>query len=213
MLILHGHPLSSFCMKVAMALDELGLSFRSEMVDLGDEAARARFLALWPLGKMPVLSDDAAEEAVPETSIIVDYLAARYPGSKTLIPADPDRAWRARFWDRFFDLHVMAPVQRYADFRLGRPGSRDEAIPDVVRGQLASAFGVLEAQVGEPWMLGSDLTVAECAGAPALFYADRIVPLAEAHPAAAAYLERLKQRPSFARALAQAAPYMHMVPY
>ncbi len=213
MLVLHAHPLSSFCMKVEMALYELGAPFRMAFLDLGDASAREAFQALWPIGRMPVLRDEAAGRTVPETSIIIDYLAIFHPGDIELIPQDPQLAWRARFWDRIFDLHVQGPMQRYSEFRLARPGARDEAIPEIVRDQLARAYDVIEREIGEAWMLGEGLTIADCAAAPALFYADRIRPLAEAHPRTAAYRDRLMARPSFARALKEAEPYLQLVPF
>jgi glutathione S-transferase len=213
MLVLHGHPLASFCMKVEMALYELGTSFRFELVDLGDEAARDRFHRLWPIGRMPVLQDLGRGETVPETSIIIEYLAVHHPGRVQLIPRDPDLAWRARLWDRFHDLHVQGPFQRLADHRLGRPGARDEAIPGVVRDLLATACGLIERDGGEPWLLGETFSIADCSAAPALFYADRVLPLRDGYPRTARYLERLKGRPSFARTLEEAAPYLHMVPF
>lgn len=212
--ILHGHPLSSFCMKVEMALYETETPFRLAHLNLGDAGERERLLALWPIGKMPVLVDEDRGETVPETSIIIEYLEIFHPGRAPLIPADPDLAWRARFWDRFYDLHVQGPMQRYSDFRREQPGARDAAIPDIVRGQLSAAYGVIEPHMaGREWSVGEGITIADCAAAPALFYADRIVPLAQAHPNAAAYLARLKARPSFARALEEAGPYLSWVPF
>ncbi|HSV01979.1 MAG TPA: glutathione S-transferase family protein [Phenylobacterium sp.] len=213
MLVLHAHPLSSFCMKVEMALYELGTPFRMEFLDLADAPARERFHALWPIGLMPVLRDEARGETVPETSIIVDYLTAFHPGATELIPKDPEQAWRARFWDRLFDLHVQGPMQRVSEHRRDVPGARDEAIPEIARRRLGTAYDVVEREIGEAWMLGEALTIADCAAAPALFYADRILPLEKAHPRTAAYLERLKARPSFARALADAEPYLQFVPF
>lgn len=214
MLILHAHPLSSFCMKVEMALYEAGTPFRFEYLDLADEAERARFLALWPIGKMPVLVDEAAGETVPETSIIIEYLDAFHPGPDPMIPRDLDSAWRARLWDRFYDLHIHSHMQRYVDFRREQLGARDVAIPDLVKSRLATAFDVVEARMADrEWSVGEVVSIADCAAAPALFYADRIVPLKAAHPNTAAYLDRLKARPSFARALREAEPYFSWLPF
>ena len=65
---------------------------------------------------------------------------------------------------------------------------------------------------GKTWIMGDQFTMADCAAAPALFYADKIIPLKPAHPQIAGYLERLKQRPSFTRVLEEAKPYLHMFP-
>jgi glutathione S-transferase len=60
--------------------------------------------------------------------------------------------------------------------------------------------------------MGDDFTMADCAAAPALFYADMVMPFRETHQNAMAYLDRLKQRPSYARVLKEAEPYFKMVP-
>jgi glutathione S-transferase len=51
--------------------------------------------------------------------------------------------------------------------------------------------------------------MADCAAAPALYYAGLVTSLG---PKTTAYLERLKARPSFARVLEEAAPYLSMFP-
>lgn len=213
MLTLHGHPLSSFCMKVSMALYETGAPFRHEMVDLGGAASRERHFALWPLGKIPVLRDDARGETVPETSAILEYLSLHYPGEAELTPKAPDLAWRARLAERIFDLHVQVPMQRIVAERLRPKGSKDPFGLNEARVQLARSLDYLDGQMTErTWALGSMFTVADCAGAPALYYADKVLPFEATHPNCFAFLERLRARPSFARTLKDAEPYFHMFP-
>ena len=62
------------------------------------------------------------------------------------------------------------------------------------------------------WAMGDTFTMADCAASPALFYADKVIPLGDAFPNAAAYLHRLKQRPAFARVLTEAEPYFKLFP-
>jgi glutathione S-transferase len=213
MLVLHSHPLSSYVQKVLIALYEAEVPFEPAFLDLADPACRERFLALWPFGKMPVLEDRSRGCLVPESSVIIDYLASFYPGAAKLVPSDPDLAWRVRLMDRVFDLHVQTPLQAFVNHRLGRPGCTDENAPAVAKEQLMTAYDVIEARLGEQaWAVGDAFTMADCAAAPALFYADRVLPLKGAHPRTAAYLERLKERPSYARALREAQPYMSMLP-
>ena len=88
-LTLHYHPLSSFCWKALIALYENETPFRPHIVDLGDAKAAAAFKAIWPIGKFPVLRDDARDQTVPESSVIIEYLGQHYPGKSRLIPADP----------------------------------------------------------------------------------------------------------------------------
>ncbi|HEV2531238.1 glutathione S-transferase family protein [Phenylobacterium sp.] len=213
MLVLHGHPLSTFVMKVEMALYELGTPFEFEMLDLGDAGHRARFFALWPLGKMPVLQDTDRGETVPETSAIIEYLETWYPGRIALIPRDPDLAWRARLAQQIFDLHVQVPMQKIvADIMRPADGKDPIGVADA-RAALGRALDLVDRQMAErTWALGEVFSVADCAAAPALFYADKVQPFAASHPAAWAYFERLKARPSFARALTELEPYFHMFP-
>lgn len=213
MLTLYGHPLSTFVMKVEMALYEAGTPFRFELVDFGDEASRGRFYALAPLGKIPVLRDEGRGETVPETSIIIEYLEAFHPGGRRLIPADPDLAWRARLLDRLFDLHVQTPMQKVIDNRLRPPGAKDPFGVDQALAQIGRSLDYLEGELaGREWAVGETFSLADCSAAPALFYADKVAPFEASHPAMWAYFERLKARPSFARVLEEAGPYLHMYP-
>jgi glutathione S-transferase len=213
MLVLHGHPLSTYCMKAAMALYEGETPFRHAMVDLGDEAARARFYALSGLGKMPVLEDEDRGEVVPETSAIIEYLATYYPGGQPLAPADPDLAWRARLAERVFDLYVQTPMQKIVADRLRPEGAKDPTGVEEARRQIATGLDYVEQQMaGRTWALGEVFSGADCAAAPALYYANKVAPFEASHPATWAYFERLKARPSFARCLEEAGPYLHMYP-
>ena len=108
---LHFHPLASFCHKVLIALYENDTLFTPHLLDLGNPDQKAAFLDIWPVGKMPILRDEARSEIVPETSIIIEYLDRHYPGSAPLLPADEALRLDARLWDRFFDLYVHAPMQ------------------------------------------------------------------------------------------------------
>jgi len=213
-LTLHYHPLSSFCWKALIGLYENATPFTPLIVDLGDETSRAAFLAVWPIGKFPVLRDDARGQTVPETSVILDYLDAHYPGAVRFTPADPDLAWRTRLWDRFFDLYVMVPVQKVVGDRI-RPSDADRDPLGVAqaRAQLAASYDMLETELaGRTWMSGDAFGLADCAAFPALFYADKVQPLGEARPRIGAYLARLKARPSAARVLVEAEPYFKFFP-
>ena len=106
---LYYHPLSSFCQKVLIALYENDTPFEPHLVDLADATSRADFLKVWPIGKFPVLRDDAKDRTVPESSIIIEYLGQHYPGRTPLVPADAELAWQTRLRDRFYDLHVHEP--------------------------------------------------------------------------------------------------------
>jgi glutathione S-transferase len=210
-LILYAHPLSAFCWKALTALYETGLPFEFELVDFGDSASRDRFLAMWPMGKFPVLRDTSRDVMVPEASLIVEYVD-QLNGGDRLVPLDRDRAREVRFWDRFYDLYVAQAMQKAITDGLRLEGQRDGLGVEQAEAQIRTAYDVAEAAIkARSWAAGDAFTMADCAAAPALYYADWVVPLT-AHPALAGYLERLKARPSFARALTEAGPYLHMVP-
>lgn len=212
-LILHYHPLASFCWKVLIALYENDIAFTPKLVDPGDPESRASFAALWPLAKMPVLEDRARGAVVPETSIIIEYLDRHYPGPVRFVPEDPDRAREARLWDRIFDTYVQAPMQKIVIDRIRPDGQHDPFGVEEARTLLTTAMAMVDRDMaGRRWAIGADFTLADCAAAPALFYADKVMPLAATYPDAFALLERLKARPSFARVLAEAEPYFQYFP-
>jgi glutathione S-transferase len=210
---LYYHPLSSFCWKVLIALYENDTPFTPVMVDLGNEAERAALLKLWPIGKFPVLHDEARDRVIPETSIIIDYLDDHYPGPTRFIPADTDLARPTRLRDRFYDLYVHLPMQKIVGDRLRPAGSKDPFGVDEARARLASCYSMIDKEVAtKTWAMGEAFSLADCAAAPALFYASKVVPLGETHRNTAAYLDRLTARPSFARVIREAEPYFAMFP-
>jgi glutathione S-transferase len=210
-LILHAHPLSSYCWKVLIALYEKQVDFEFRLVDFGDPESRAAFAALWPLAKMPVLEDRGA--VVPETSIIIDYLDAHHPGAIRLVPEDAEAARDVRLWDRILDLYVQGPMQRIVADRLRPEDRRDAFGVEEQRAALAKALDLVEREVaGKTWTRGDAFTLADCAALPALFYADKVMPMAGKWPAALALLERLKARPSVARVLVEAEPWFKYFP-
>ncbi len=210
---LYYHPLSSFCQKVLIALYETGADFTPQIVDLRDEKERAAFLKLWPIGKFPVLKDEARDHLLPESSIIIEYLAQHYPGKSTLVPADTDAARQTRFYDRFFDLYLDVPMQKMIGDRMRPADKKDPFGVDQAREQIRTAYRVLDGALGsKTWVMGKNFTMADCAAAPALFYANMVVPELNQHKNVAAYFERLAKRPSYARVQKEAEPYLNLVP-
>jgi glutathione S-transferase len=211
-LILYYHPLSSFCWKALIALYDAEVVFEPRIVDLGDETSRAAFLAVWPMGKFPVLGDSGRRITVPESSIVIEYLAQYHPGAAALIPADPELALQARLRDRILDNYVHQPMRVVVGNRLRPRGQRDAVGVEQARAQIRRAYDLLESlMTGREWAVGETFTLADCAALPALFYGDKIEPMA-AWSNLMGYLERLKARPSVARVLAEAEPYFHLFP-
>ena len=207
------HPLASFCHKALIALYENGIPFEPVVVDLLDETSSTAFRAVWPMAKMPVLRDETRGRTVAESTIIIEYLEAYYPGRTRFLPADPDGAWQTRMWDRFYDHYVQEPMQKIVTDRLRPAGKSDAYGVEQAKMQLHQAYAVIEQEVAaKTWMTGDAFTLADCAAAPALFYANTVVPFGVTHGGLLAYLGRLTTRPSFARVLKEAEPYFGLFP-
>jgi glutathione S-transferase len=210
---LYYHPLSSCCWKVLIALYEMGIVFEPRFLDFGDSGARERFHALWPTAKIPLLVDGT--RVVPETSIIIEYLSQRHAEpDRSLLPRDADAALEVRLMDRLLDLYVMTPMQAIVADRLRAEQDRDPIAVAKAGETLAMAYGLLERRLEDRrWMAGDQFSLADCAAAPALFYAVIVVPLPATHHRLGEYLERALQRPSVARVLEEARPYFQFYPF
>lgn len=209
---LHYHPLSSYCHKLLIALQELNIEVDKRLLNLGDPGQRAAFLDLWPTGKMPLLID--AGQPIAESSIIIEHLQRRHaaPGRR-LIPDDPEAALPVRLWDRLSDLYVMAPMQAHTADLLRPEGERDALAVARARETLQSSYAMLDRQLqGKGWLAGEAFSMADCAAAPALFYARAYVPFGAQHPALGAYFERLLARESVARTVDQGRPFFQYFP-
>ena len=212
-LTLHFHPLASYCWKALIALYENDIPFTPNLVDLGNPAERAALVKLWGIGKFPVLRDDARNETVPESSIIVEYLDSHYRGPTRFIPDDAGRALQTRLRDRFYDLHVHLPMQKIMLDRMRPTDKKDPQGVKEARAQLLISYVMIEQQMANgTWATGEEFSLADCAAAPSLFYGSMVVPFEETQKNLAAYFERLKARPSFARVRIEAEPYFQMVP-
>jgi glutathione S-transferase len=210
---LYFHPLSSFSQKVLIALYENDTPFEPHIVNFGEEASRKEFFELWPMGKIPVLNDTARNWFVPETSIIIEYLDQHYPGKTRFIPADADVARQMRLRDRFFDTYVNVPMQKIVTDRLRPEGQRDTFGVEEARRTLSTTLELIDEAMGaKEWAAGAEFSMADCAAAPALWYANKVLPFADNHPQAFAYLNRLMSRPSFSRTLLEAEPYLQHFP-
>jgi glutathione S-transferase len=210
---LYFHPLSSFCQKVLTALYENDTPFEPVIVDLFNAESAAAFKKVWPIGRFPVLRDEARDRTVPESSIIIEYLAQHHPGKSKLVPADADLARQMRLRDRFFDLYVNVPMQKIVTDKLRPAGKNDSYGVEEAKTLLQTALGMIDRDMErKTWVMGDAFTMADCAAAPPLFYANMLTPLGDTHGNAAAYLGRLMERPSFARAVKEAQPYLKLMP-
>ena len=211
-LTLYYHPFSSFCQKVLVALYEREVPFEGLVLNPGDPDQKAALERVWPMGKFPVLRDEARGVTVPESSLIIQYLDRVHP-APPLVPADPDSALRAQLWDRFFDNYVELPLQKAVGDEFRPEGARDPHGVEEARALLGRSYDLLEETLGEagPWIAGGDFTLADCGAGPALFYANMVQPFA-GRPGLEAYYARLRARPSFARAVDEAREFRPFFP-
>ena len=210
-LTLYLHPLSSFCWKALIPLYEADVPFEPKIVNLMDPAERAAFGAVWPLAKFPVLRDDVRDRTIPESSVIIEYLAQHYPAAAGLIPGDPDQALRVRLLDRLIDSYIHLPMQQVVAERMRSDEHKDPFGAERARSVIRKGYDLIQPMIAGPLAIGEGFTLADCAALPALFYADYAVPLS-GWPELAAYLGRLKARPSVARVLKEAEPFFQYFP-
>ena len=212
-LTLYFHPLSSFCMKALIALYENDTPFKGEIVDLMDPTSAAAFKKIWPIGKFPVLRDDAKDRIVPESSIIIEYLDEHYPGKTQFIPDDAEHARQTRSRDRFYDLHLHVPMQKVVTDSLRPAGNNDPYGVEQAKSLIQTALGMIEKDLAaKTWAMGRDFTLADCSAGPPLFYVNMAMPFGDTHKTTKRYLDRLMERASFARVLKEAQPYFAMFP-
>lgn len=210
-LALYGHPFSSYTQKALVALYENGTPFEFRCIGPDTPEHAGEWLRRWPMARFPMLLD--GERQIVETSLIIEYLQLAHPGPVRLLPADPMAALDVRFLDRFFDQYVMTPMQLAVDTALLRYPMPVEKGRAMAGERLERAYAWLEGHLaGKTWAAGEDFTLADCAAAPSLFYADWVYPIPETYPLLRAYRARLLVRPSFARAVDEARPFRSFFP-
>jgi glutathione S-transferase len=208
---LYYHPLSSFCHKALIALYEGGVPFEPVMVDLSNEQSSAPLRALWPIAKFPVLRDEARGHTVAEATVIIEYLDTHY-GAK-LLPTDADEAWKARMWDRLYDLHLHMQVQKLVGDNMRPATAKDPFGVEQARKLMQTCYAMIEQEMADKtWAIGDRFSLVDCAAAPALFYSDYALPIDPAYRNLRAYRARLLARPAYARALKEAEPFFQYVP-
>jgi glutathione S-transferase len=210
-LTLHEHPFAAYCWKARIAMYERGVPFTSHLVD--GEAGRARLAELWPMANIPVLVDNRTDITLPESTAIVEYVD-RIGEAPGLLPAEREAALQARLWDRLIDGHVMTPMQKIVGDSLRPEGREDPEGVTEARRRLDQAYELLDEHLTEgEWVAGPAFTLADCAAAPALFYANVVHRWAEQrHERLTWYFTVLTSRPSVARVIDEARAYRHIFP-
>lgn len=206
---LYAHPFSSYCQKVLIALYENGTQFEYRHLEEGD--AGQRLEKLWPLKRFPILVD--AGRTILEASTIIEHLQLHHAGPVPVIPADGDAAIEVRMMDRVFDNYVMTPMQKPVADSLRPEADRDPFGVAEAHRMLDTIYAWLDARMADrQWAAGDAFSLADCAAAPALFYADWVREIPAGHANLRAYRARLLARPSFARAVDEARRYRHYFP-
>jgi glutathione S-transferase len=207
----YAHPFSSYCQKVLIALFENGTPFEFRMLDSSEKRNLVEFAKLSPMRRMPVLVD--GERAVVESSVIVEYLDLHHPGRLRFVPQDADAALEVRGMDRMFDNYVMTPMQKIVGDVIRAPETRDAQGVAEARSALDVAYRWIEGVLpGRAWAGGDAFSLADCAAAPSLFYADWVRRIPEELQHLRAYRARLLERPSVARVVQEARPYRPLFP-
>ncbi|SDH74182.1 glutathione S-transferase family protein [Bosea robiniae] len=206
---LFAHPFSSYCQKALIAFYENDVPFTYRMLE--DPGVSEELASLWPMKRFPILRENGS--VVLEASIVIEYLHVHHPGPVKLIPADSDLALEARMLDRFFDNYVMTPQGKFVFDALRPAESRDPYGVEDARKMLGTSYAWLDQRMqGRTWAVGETFTLADCAAAPALFYADWTHRIPEQYRNLTAYRARLLRRPSFARAVDEARRFRHYFP-
>ena len=211
---LYFHPLSSYCQKALIALYEHGIAFEPQIVDLGDETERADFLKVWPVGKFPVLRDDGARPHDPRVEhhhrISRPALSRRRDADSPRTPSLPCKSARRT---GSTTCTSASRCRRSSPIACGRPAGKIRPASSTRKRGCEPRCDMIEKEMADKtWAAGESFTMADCAAAPALFYANKVMPFGGTHPNVAAYLDRLAKRPSYARALEEAQPYLKMFP-
>ncbi|WP_374526154.1 glutathione S-transferase family protein [Sphingopyxis sp.] len=210
MLIYYGHPFSSYTWKVLIALYEKGIAFDYRSVDPAFPDHMPELKAHWPIGQFPLLVHDG----VPwfESSIIIEYLDHLVPEPR-LIPQDFDAALKVRFFDRIFDNHVMAQMQEVVNDAIRGPGGHVPSIVDGAKAKLETVYAWLDKELAAGgWATPHGFTMADCAAAPSLFYADWAYRIPEKYENLRAYRARLLAHPTVSRCVEDARPFRGYFP-
>ena len=205
------HPFSSYSWKALIALYEAGTPFTPLSLEHAENGATLG--KLWPMGKFPVLVDDARGVTLPESSVIIEHLDTYYPGPTPLLPKDTDTRLQVRLMDRVFDNYIHTPMQQHVSDRLRPTGHNDPHGVAQAGTALDNAYAWLNTYMtNRTWAVGDSFTLADCAAAPALFYADWVRPIGARFPNITAYRARLLARPSVKRAVDDARPWRKLFP-
>ena len=208
---LYGHPFANFAWKPLIALYERNVPFAFRMIDGDHPENIARIAELSPTGQFPALVD--GQKTITQSNAVIEYLDLYHGDAPPMVPADPRDALDARMMADIFDDYVAAPMQQIVAGAMRAANEVDpRGVADAHR-TLDRSYAWLDTRLaGRDWAACGRFTIADCAAAPALFYADWVHRIGDTHPTLAAYRARLLARPSVARVVDEARPYRHFFP-
>jgi glutathione S-transferase len=208
---LYGHPFASFVWKPLIALYERDVPFGFRIVDPDNPQNQQRIAELSPTGQFPALVDGARE--VTESNAVIEYIDLYHGSAPPMVPADPKEALEARMMADVFDDYVDVPMQRIVAEAFRGEGEEDPRGVADAKAVLDRSYAWLDRRMrNREWAACNRFTIADCAAAPALFYADWVYPIPDGYAALATFRARLLARPSVARVVEEARPYRVLFP-
>jgi glutathione S-transferase len=199
-MILYGTPVSPFVRKILAYLAERNMAVEVVPVGIGDP--NPDYAAVSPFKKMPAIKD--GDFGISDSSAILAYLEAKYPGSG-LMPDDAEGKARVAWFDEFADTMLVAAGGKIFFNRVVAPKflgmDGDEAAAKQGEAELPQLYAYLESIMdGSAYLVGGAFSIADIAVATAL---GNLVPMglgpnATEYPKAAAWLETTHARPSIA---------------
>jgi glutathione S-transferase len=203
---LFGTPVSPFVRKILSYLAERGMEAEVVAVGMGDP--NPEYAEISPFKKMPALKD--GDFGISDSSAILTYLEAKYPGSG-LVPDDAEGKARVHWFDEFADTMLVAAGGKIFFNRvvapkfLGMDGNEAAALEG--EAELPKLYTYLESVVGDSgFLVGNRFSIADISVAAALGNLRPLGngPKSEEYPKLAAWLDRIYARPSIA------GPYAHI---
>jgi glutathione S-transferase len=206
MVRIYGHPFAAFYWKTLIALYERQVPFEFLMVDAEHPANAEAIARLSPTGQFPVLVD--GDRVVIESAAIIEYLDLHHGDAPPMVPSDRRAAIEARQMDSIFDDYLMGPLARMVFDALRPEEKRDPQTVVEAKATLDKTYAWLNRWMERrEWAANDSFSIADCAAAPALFYAHWGHPIPKSHEALHTYRARLMARASIARVVDEARPW------
>jgi glutathione S-transferase len=181
------------------ALEELGLAYELRMLPFPPRALAREYLRVNPLGTIPAFLEDGVR--MTESAAICQYLADRH-GLGTLGVAPEETAYGAYLnWLHFGEATLTFPQTLVLRYRRLEPPERraTQAADDYAKWFLARVRAI-QPVLEQDFVCAGRFTAADISVGYAFMLAEQVGLYDDLIPAAKAYWERLKARPSFASA-------------